>query len=190
MGIEQGQESGFTLNELVVVMGMLGVLCTVAFPVASHLYSQYHLKTAVRELYANMQLAKQGAVKENRRWRIAFSPDPPSQRYVVWSYGPNGQWDDGTGDDVGVKTVELTRYGNRVCFGPGAADRSATRPPGALPGDGVSYNHNVAVFSPRGMANTLGYVYLSDGDRSSFAVGTTSLAGVIVIKHWKGEGWE
>ena len=190
MGVRQGQESGFSMNELVVVMGMLGVLCAVALPTTSRLYTQYLLKRAVRDLYSNMQLAKQGAVKENRRWRIAFSPDPSSARYVVWSYGPNGKWDGGTGDDVDVKTVDLTQYGDEVCFGPGEADQSATKPPGPLPGDGVSYNHNAAVFSPRGMANTLGYVYLSGGDRSSFAVGTISMAGVVVIKHWTGERWE
>jgi len=190
MGIRQKMVSGFTFHELLVVLASLCVLSALAVPSVGHWVTQYRLQTAVRHLYAHMQMAKLGAVKENRRWRIVFSPDPAPGRYVVWSYGPNREWDGGAGDDLEVKTVDLSQYGDDVCFGAGCAFQSATKPPGALPGDGVSYNHNVAVFSSRATANTLGYVYLSDGDQSSFAVGSTNLAGGLVIKEWTGEGWE
>jgi prepilin-type N-terminal cleavage/methylation domain-containing protein len=190
MGVRkrQGKESGFTMQELLVVMAVLCLLAGIAIPVYSHWYPGYRLKTAARELYGNLHLAKLGAVKENRKWRIVFFPT--SNRYVVWSYGINGEWDGGTGDDRDVKTVDLSHYGGGVCFSGGAATEGATRPPGPIPEDGVSYNYNIAVFSPRGLANTLGYVYLCNSRQSSFAVGTTSRAGVVVLKRWSGAEWE
>ena len=190
MGLRKrlGKESGFTMNELLVVTVILCLLAAFAIPSFSRWFPDYRLKMATRELYSSMQQAKMGAIKENRRWRIVFFPN--TNQYVVWSYGPNDDWDGGTGDDRDMKTVELSAYGSGVCFGEGGAGQSATQPPGAIPGDGVSFNYNIAVFSPRGMANTLGYVYLSNSKQSSFAVGVPSRAGGIVLKRWSGGGWD
>jgi prepilin-type N-terminal cleavage/methylation domain-containing protein len=183
-----GKESGFTLPELLTAGAILCILSCIAIPVLSQLYPDVRLKMAARELYGNMHLAKMGAVKENRKWRIVFFPE--AGRYTLWSYGSNGEWDGGSGDDRNMKTIDLSGYGSGVCFGEGAASRSATKPPGSVPEDGVSYNYNVAVFSPRGMANTLGYVYLTNDRQSGFAVGTITRAGVVVLKRWSGTDWE
>ena len=190
MGVHErlGKESGFTMNELLVVTGILCLLAGFAIPAFSQWLPDYRLKAAARELYANLQLTKMGAIKENRRWRIVFFPN--TNRYVVWSYGPNGEWDGGTGDDVDMKSVDLSEYGKGICFGEGAATHSATETPGTIPEDGVSYNYNIAVFSTRGTANTLGYVYICNEKRTCFAVGTLNLAGGIIIKRWSKEGWE
>lgn len=190
MGVRErlGKASGFTMSELLVVTGILCLLAGIAVPVFSHWFPDYRLNRAARELYGNLQLAKMGAVRENRRCRIVFFPD--TNQYVVWSYGSNNTWDGGTGDDRVMKAVDLGDYGGGVCFGEGAAAHSATQPPGSIPEDGISFNYNTAVFSTRGMANTLGYVYLTNSRQSGLAVGTISRAGGIVLKQWSGEAWE
>ncbi|UCG12593.1 MAG: prepilin-type cleavage/methylation domain-containing protein, partial [Deltaproteobacteria bacterium] len=55
----------------------------------------------------------------------------------------------------------------------------------------ITYAPNpVAIFTPRGTAPNLGYVYLSNNKGSVFGVGTPSPAGVIVLRRFNGAVWE
>jgi hypothetical protein len=96
------------------------------------------------------------------------------------------------GNDVAEKSVNLAAYGKGVDFGHGNATTNATSGGGAFPDDDISFvtPDNTAVFSPKGTTTNLGYVYLSNKRGGSCAVGAPSIAGVIVLKKWKGSGWE
>lgn len=172
--------SGFTLFELMVVLAVLGVLASVAIPALSALLQGYRLKSAVRELYSNIKLAKIEAIRTNERYRVVFNPAGIGS-YTV-------QRPDGTVE----KTVRFTKYDPKghIGYGCGDADKSATASGGGLPGDFISYSYNKASFNSRGLGSS-GYVYLANGKGVAYAIGTWS-AGVIVIKKWNDStgAWE
>ena len=58
----------------------------------------------------------------------------------------------------------------------------------AFPGDEISYNNNLVVFTPRGFGSD-GYVYIQNQDQTAFAVGTP-ITGAIRLFRWKGTNWE
>lgn len=63
---------GFTLVEMMIVFGLIGILLIVAVPNISLFLSGYKLRGATREVATDLQYARLLAVKENRSYRVAF----------------------------------------------------------------------------------------------------------------------
>lgn len=89
------RQTGFTLIELMVVIGIIAIMAGFAVPAIMNWLPNYRLKAAARDLYSNMQKAKLEAVKRNKDVIIIFTPG---------AYNPSGQVgsyqvfvDDGTG---------------------------------------------------------------------------------------------
>jgi len=98
------KNSGFTLIELMVVIVVIGILVAIGVPNFMSWLPKYRLKSAVRDLYSNMQLAKMTAVKSNQNCTVTYSTDP--DQYVLGG--------------ALSKTVVLEDYGSGVNFnGPG-----------------------------------------------------------------------
>lgn len=177
-------ESGITLVELLVILVILAALATITIPTFSVWLPNYRLKSAARDLYSNFQMAKMGAVNKNRDWAVILDRTNSPGRYAVASDpGNNGVWDGLAGDDVIEKTIDLSRY-KGVRYGHG----DAATPVGATFGDEITYSSNVAVFNPRGTCNA-GYVYFQNEKNTAYAVGTRS-SGVILLRKWRGSGWQ
>jgi hypothetical protein len=121
------------------------------------------------------------AVKERGECAVHF--DSGNHRYNVWSGGPNRIYDGGTGDDVLVRTVDLTAYGSGVGYGLGASP-------------GISGSANLldssVVFNSRGFVNNAGgYVYFQNNRNGCYATGV-SAAGSVLLRKWTGGAppWE
>jgi len=98
------KNSGFTLIELLVVIVVIGIFVAIGVPNFLSWLPKYRLKSAARDLYSNMQLAKMTAVKSNTNCSITYSTDP--DQYVL--------------SGALSKTVALGDYGSGVNFnGPG-----------------------------------------------------------------------
>jgi prepilin-type N-terminal cleavage/methylation domain-containing protein len=177
--------AGFTLMELMTTTAILSVLMTFAVPAFVQWLPGYRLKGAARDLYSEFAAAKMTAVNQKGECAVAFSAN--KQRYQIWSGGNNRVYDNGGGDDVLLKTIDLTGYGSGVRYGKG----SAASPIGATFGDGITFSSNRVVFDSGGMVKSLtgGYVYLQNNRNACYAVGALG-SGVIVLKRWMGTDWQ
>ncbi|MBN1625938.1 MAG: prepilin-type N-terminal cleavage/methylation domain-containing protein [Deltaproteobacteria bacterium] len=96
--------AGFTLIEMFVAMAILAIVAGFAIPAFSMWLPNYRLKSAAREVFSNMQLAKLEAVKTNSLCAVTVST---------------------TGNTYSLpsKTVSLDDYGSGVKFeGPSSGD--------------------------------------------------------------------
>ena len=175
------KRSGFTVIELVVVIAILGILTAVGVPNFLSWLPKYRLKSAARDLYSNMQLAKLSAIKNNADWAIVFNK-AADQYQLCSGRGPDNSW--GGGDNIVVKTIVLNNYGSGVAYGHGNAGSAI----GSTFGDEITFANNVAVMNSRGTGNA-GYVYLENSSATtSYGVGARS-SGVIIIRRWNDAGW-
>ena len=98
------KKSGFTVVELLVVLAVFFIFVAIGVPNFMTWIPRYRLKSAARDLYSNMQLAKMTAVKSNQNCTVTYSTNP--DQYVLGG--------------ALSKTVVLEDYGSGVNFdGPG-----------------------------------------------------------------------
>ncbi len=189
---------GLTLIELVIVMCILGVMVLISIPNIGRWLPRYRLRSAIRDVASTMQLARLGAIKDNREWAIQY--DINGQTYTILSDdGPDGAW--GTADDVGFKgdpspwtqsTRRLTDYRN-VSFGDNGYGSWFN---GAAIADGVTFVNNRVEFRPDGTAGPdlfngiVGSVYLQNnrGGAACARIRFTA-TGAIEVLHWDGSAW-
>jgi type IV fimbrial biogenesis protein FimT len=65
--------SGFTLLEVLIVVGIFAITAAIAVPGIMNWLPDYRLKGAARDLYSNMQKARSEAVKRNTNVGISFN---------------------------------------------------------------------------------------------------------------------
>jgi type IV fimbrial biogenesis protein FimT len=93
------KRSGFTLIELIVIIALLAILTAVGVPNYLSWLPKYRLKSAARDLYSNLQLAKMSAIKANMNCSVKYYKNP--DRYTV---------------DLINKTIRLSDYKSGIIF--------------------------------------------------------------------------
>ena len=93
------KRSGFTLIELTVVIALLAILTAVGVPNFLSWLPKYRLKSAARDLYSNLHLAKMSAIRANKDCMVKYFKNP--DRYTV---------------DLLNKTIRLSDYGSGITF--------------------------------------------------------------------------
>jgi prepilin-type N-terminal cleavage/methylation domain-containing protein len=180
------KKGGFTIIELAVAMVIMGIAVSVAIPGFSRWLPDYRLKSAATDLYANLQLAKMSAVRDNAQWAIYFDPNFDAYQ-VRYGTGPDGAYIDPGGFSA-QKTIILSNYKGGVCFGHG----NATGDLGGGWDDEITFGGtypNTIILSPRGMTDSEGYVYLQNNKNAAYAVGALT-TGFILMRKWTGTAWE
>ncbi len=59
--------------ELIIAMGIVGILLAVASPLVAQFSSGYRIRAAAREVATDLQFARLLAVKENKDFQVAFN---------------------------------------------------------------------------------------------------------------------
>lgn len=95
-------ERGFTVTELLVVIGIIAVLAAIAIPAFSTLVPNYHLKAAARTIYSDMQMARLQAIKQNTFVSLRFT----TVVYPAAGGGYSVFTDDGSGGGVAGNGVQ------------------------------------------------------------------------------------
>jgi prepilin-type N-terminal cleavage/methylation domain-containing protein len=90
---------GMTLLEIVVVMGLIGLMAALVGFGFRDLYPSLHLRGAVKDIVLDIQTARMMAVALNRPCRIVFSPGQESYQLEKASGSGGGQW---TGTPEGI----------------------------------------------------------------------------------------
>jgi Tfp pilus assembly protein FimT len=184
-------ETGFTLLEIMTVLGIIFLMAAMATPVALSWIPNYRLQNAALDLFSNFQLARMRAIQSSREYGIVFHVR--TGNYQIVNGGENRKFEAGdpSSDDIVEKTVSLSGYGGGVRYGFGGADKKATVSGGSFQaGDEISYQDDVAEFNSQGMSNRMGYVYLENSQKSAYAISTPTIAGVVKIKKWTGRNWQ
>jgi Tfp pilus assembly protein FimT len=93
------KRSGFTLIQLTIVIALLAILIAVGVPNFLNWLPKYRLKSAARDLYSNLQLAKMTAIKANKDCRVNYYKN--SDRYMI---------------NLLNKTIKLSDYKGGISF--------------------------------------------------------------------------
>ena len=73
--------SGFTLIELVICLGITVILTLLAIPNFKALSAQFRLEGAIQKMISDLRLARQIAI--TKRVHVVVSLDPDQERYIL-----------------------------------------------------------------------------------------------------------
>ena len=112
------KRSGFTIIELIIVIAILGILTAVGVPNFLSWLPKYRLKSAARDLYSNMQLAKMAAIKANGNCSVTYSSNPDqytvsllNKTVVLGDYGSGVNFDGPNNETFAVTTITFNSRG-------------------------------------------------------------------------------
>ena len=77
-------ESGFSLVELIVVVGIIAVMAAVGLPAIGRYFRNYQIRNAAREVATELQTARTKAIMKNVNWGVLFvTLSPTTYQYVI-----------------------------------------------------------------------------------------------------------
>src|SRR5688572_21375043 len=82
MKTKRTRASGFSLAELMTVVGMVGIITLVTLPALMQLMPQYRIRSASTDAAAAMRLIRQKAITVRTPCKITF--DATEERYSYW----------------------------------------------------------------------------------------------------------
>jgi prepilin-type N-terminal cleavage/methylation domain-containing protein len=155
-------ERGYTILELLVVLGMVAIVAVFAWPRMTELLPRTELTAATNTLVADIRWARQKARAQGRVLVIRF--DPNGRCYTV-------------GGETGFqRAVHLP---TPLSFGTPEDQAS----------DGITFRDDAIRFSPRpGLQNSFGSVSLRTPSGQARKI-TVSIAGYSSLAFWDGMQW-
>lgn len=176
-------ENGFTLLELLIVVGVMAIITALAYPAFSSYYGDCCMKAAVWEIVGMVKEAKQRSLTDDRYYAVGFDPVRGVVSLIA-DRGPDDEWN--TGDDRVVRMSRLEDKGGGVRFGYGTC--------GPIPGyaatsDGITFQQNNTIVCNPELTGNAGTVYLCTSRGTAVAVTVNSRDFSCVQRRWNGSGW-
>ena len=166
---KKSKNSGFTLLEVMVVVGIISVVIGIAVPNIISWLPKYRLKSAARDIISFMQEVKLEAIKTNTTREIIFDNS-----------------NSGTLKLNGGREIDLSSYLSGVSFGSGSAVNNWD---GDAITSSVTFHVNKLRFSASGMSNTPGTVFINNKDNDICYAITVLMTGGINTRKWTGTAW-
>ncbi|MGB9720268.1 MAG: pilus assembly FimT family protein [bacterium] len=172
-------KKGFTVIELMVVIGIIGVIVALAVPNFASMQRKARIRAATQTLTQDLRQIRERALSTSITHTITF--DTGTREYIVTSITPNGVLQNR------YKLAQTT--GGNIRFGC-AIGVSGHPPEGwvdAPAGNGIDFLPNdILEIDNRGGANR-GVIYITD-EKDSYAIGVNSLGRVKIYRYGSG-GW-
>jgi prepilin-type N-terminal cleavage/methylation domain-containing protein len=88
---------GFTLVEMMVVIGMISILAAISYPSVSGTMRKYQFRAAASEVLNTAMQARSNAVRDNASWQLQIAADGATYKLnlldpdsnIISSYAPN-----------------------------------------------------------------------------------------------------
>ncbi|HYI10793.1 MAG TPA: GspH/FimT family pseudopilin [Thermoanaerobaculia bacterium] len=76
-------QSGYSLTELLTIVGMIGVVTLITIPAIRQLMPQYQIRAAASEAAAALRFARQKAISTRTPWKVSFDPNNDMYSYAM-----------------------------------------------------------------------------------------------------------
>jgi len=137
--MSSNRERGFTITELLIVLGIIGISIAASWPSMQGLMQQHRLTGTTNELVTHLRLAREKSVAEGNNYIVTFRI--PLNDYQVW---------DDEGSDAIMGPDDLRRIHEMP-------DRTNVR-------NANFFGANRIIFRPDGTANASGSVQVTNGE--------------------------
>ena len=155
-------KKGFTVIELTIVLSIIGIISVIAIPSYLAWLPRHELKTSVRHIYDDMNMAKFRAVKTNADIGIKFNTSNENYRIFI-------DTDKDQDFDSGETVLSTGALENGVDI------------------TGSTFTDNTYGFNSRGMsAGTTGDVHLTNGSGLLMGVRVNVAGGLSIISSTDG----
>lgn len=175
------KELGFSLVELMVVIAVISAFSVMTLPILLSRLPEQQLREAARILYADIQMARLLAVKENGKLRVRFVNNINNDQYYYFDKNNNNSVESGE-FKRSLQGFGEIRYG---CMGTKKNWNGDTINPSGLPSDPR------VTFSKTGTCDARSfYLYASKGNLKICYAVTTTIYGMVKIRRFNGVAWE
>lgn len=165
------QKQGFSLVELLIVVALIGIVAGIGTLSTRDVRARFRLKSAALELYSDLQMARLGAIRSGRIWKVCFTPG--NTLFTSYSIGNAG----GTDGDICTAGDDPTTAADPAFYRKNVDLSNQT---------GLFFQENFSgtsiTFNPRGTASS-GNIRLSlnSGITSGRQITVNNLSGNISI---------
>ncbi len=166
------KRSGFSLIELMVVIGIISIILAIAIPDFARNQQRARIRSGAQAIAQDFRQIRERALSRGQRFSITI---PDSRHYQVT--GPGGSV---SSFMLGQTTGGHLRFGvtGGVSSTPPEANQSSP------PTNGFDFPGNTLIFEPFGAASK-GVIYITDG-RANFAVGINHIGRIKVYTYGNG----
>ena len=180
----QAKQRGFSLLEMLAVLGITLLVCAASFPQLNRYRHAYRLDSAVQTLASNLEIARYSAISKNVAVVVNFDVSQSSYQLFEDRNG-NGARESGEFllGSFGLP-IQVQFRGSGLLGPPSSPSGPVTDP--------ISFNNDRVVFNPQGKLNGgLGSIYLQNylGDAAAISF---NIAGRMKVFRWDKSslGWK